>query len=176
MIRTLLVLLAALTAATTFFVGAPTAWAADVTLHQRDERRSIRTARHQGECHRPRRRNLYPQIRECHRQRAGRSRAPPCSSTGYTEPSTIGGNVLAVEVCLRVAPRQCHGQRKCADPTVQRDGPNGFQGPDIVINGNFHLRGELLECRPSCLAWLGKVVGNVKIPQNHGQDPLTSAS
>ena len=87
--------------------------------------------------------------------------------TGYTEPSTIGGNVHAnncysallegsVTVGGNVEIQQCNG-----------NGPNGFQGPDIVIKGNFHCQGNSSNAA-SCLAWLGKVYGNVEIQQNHG--------
>ena len=39
--------------------------------------------------------------------------------TAYTEPSTIGGNVQATQCTSALLRRQCHGRRKCADPTVQ---------------------------------------------------------
>jgi hypothetical protein len=85
--------------------------------------------------------------------------------TAYTEPSTIGGNVQAeqcksallqgnVTVGGNVQIQQCTGA-----------GPNGFQGPDIVINGNFQCQGNASNAAP-CLAWLGKVHGNVQIRQN----------
>jgi hypothetical protein len=85
--------------------------------------------------------------------------------TAYTEPSTIGGNVQAdqcksallqgnVTVGGNVQIQQCTGA-----------GPNGFQGPDIIINGNFKCQGNSSNAAP-CLAWLGKVQGNVQIQQN----------
>ena len=84
---------------------------------------------------------------------------------GYNEPSTIGGNVQAtqctsallegnVTVGGNVQIQQCTGT-----------GPNGFQGPDIVINGNFECQGNSSNAS-ACLAWLGKVQGNVQIQQN----------
>jgi feruloyl esterase len=53
------------------------------------------------------------------------------------------------------------------------NGPNGFQGPDIVINGNFHCQGNSSNAT-SCLAWLGKVFGNVEIQQNRTTAPDVS--
>ena len=84
---------------------------------------------------------------------------------GYNEPSTIGGNVQAtqctsallegnVTVGGNVQIQQCTGT-----------GPNGFQGPDIVINGNFECQGNSSNAS-ACLAWLGKVQGDVQIQQN----------
>ena len=85
--------------------------------------------------------------------------------TAYTEPSTIAGNVQAeqcksallqgnVTVGGNVQIQQCTGA-----------GPNGFQGPDIVINGNFQCQANASNATP-CLAWLGKVHGNVQIESN----------
>src|SRR5215470_14376444 len=71
--------------------------------------------------------------------------------SGYSEPSTIGGNIEATD-CNSVL---LNGNvavggnvliNSCSGTT-----PNGFQGPDVVIEGNF-------ECRSNagpCLAWLG---------------------
>src|SRR3984957_21186461 len=92
----------------------------------------------------------------------------PLLINGYPEPSTIGGNVQAencysvllqgnVTVNGNVQIEGCNG-----------NGPNGFQGPDIAIKGNFHCEGNSSNAA-SCLAWLGKVDGNVQIQQNHGQ-------
>jgi hypothetical protein len=93
--------------------------------------------------------------------------------TAYTEPSTISGNVQAekcysvllegtVTVGGNVEIEQCRG-----------NGPNGFQGPDIVIKGDFHCEGNSSNAA-SCLAWLGKVDGNVQILQNHQTAPDVS--
>jgi hypothetical protein len=84
---------------------------------------------------------------------------------GYNEPSTIGGNVQASEctsallegnvmVGGNVQIQQCTGT-----------GPNGFRGPGVVINGNFECQGNSSNAS-ACLAWLGKVQGNVQIQQN----------
>jgi feruloyl esterase len=85
--------------------------------------------------------------------------------SGYSEPSTIGGNIEAtdcnsvllngnVAVGGNVLINSCSG-------TI----PNGFQGPDVVIEGNF-------ECRSNagpCLAWLGSIGGNLHIASNVSQ-------
>jgi hypothetical protein len=82
--------------------------------------------------------------------------------SAYTEPSTIGGNIEGsncnsvllngnVTVGGNVLINSCNGT-----------GRNGFQGPDVVIKGNF-------ECNANagpCLAWLGNVGGNVHIGSN----------
>ena len=167
MIRSLLVLLAALTAATTFFVGAPTAWAADVTCTSVMSGGASGPLNIKGNVTVPSGANCTLSFVNV----TGNVQAGPGSTlliNGYTEPSTIGGNVQAekcysvllegnVTVGGNVQIEQCNG-----------NGPNGFQGPDIVINGNFHCEGNSSNAA-SCLAWLGKVSGNVEIQQNHGQ-------
>jgi Tannase and feruloyl esterase/FG-GAP-like repeat len=85
----------------------------------------------------------------------------------YLEPSTIGGNVTAtgcasallegvVTVAGNVSISSCTG------------GPNGFQGPDALIQGSFSCQSNVVAVPGSmpCLAWLGKVVGNVTISAN----------
>jgi hypothetical protein len=68
----------------------------------------------------------------------------------YTEPSTIGGDVRA---------HNCRSVLLEGNVTVDGNlhinscagGPNGFQGPDTLVKGNF-------ECQSNagpCLAWLG---------------------
>jgi feruloyl esterase len=82
--------------------------------------------------------------------------------SAYTEPSTIGGNIVGtncnsvllngnVTVGGNMLINSCNGTSR-----------NGFQGPDVVIRGNF-------ECNANagpCLAWLGNVGGNVHIGSN----------
>src|SRR5262249_60472431 len=68
-------------------------------------------------------------------------------------PGLLGGSV---KVGGNVQVQQCNG-----------NGPNGFQGPDVVINGNFQCQGNSSNAA-SCVAWLGKVQGNVEIQQNRG--------
>jgi hypothetical protein len=81
--------------------------------------------------------------------------------TAYTEPSTIRGDIRA---------HDCGAVLLQGNVTVEGDlqinscagGPNGFQGPDTLIKGDF-------ECESNagpCLAWLGKVVGDVHIQSN----------
>lgn len=81
--------------------------------------------------------------------------------TAYTEPSTIRGDIRA---------RNCGSVLLQGNVTVEGDlqiqscagGPNGFQGPDTLIKGNF-------ECQSNagpCLAWLGEVAGNLHIQSN----------
>src|ERR1700722_15988124 len=162
-----LFLLTLVMAAATTFVGAPTAWAANVTC----------TGMMGGDASGPLGINgnvIVPTNAHCTLSFVnvtGNVQAIPGSNlliTAYTEPSTIGGNVEAtncysallegnVTVGGNVQVLGCHG-----------NGPNGFQGPDIVINGNFQCEGNSSNAA-SCLAWLGKVSGDVQIQLNHGQ-------
>src|SRR5207302_7116840 len=84
--------------------------------------------------------------------------------TAYTEPSTIRGDIRA---------HNCGSVLLQGNVTVQGDlqihscagGPNGFQGPDTLVKGNF-------ECQSNagpCLAWLGKVEGNLHIQSNRSK-------
>jgi feruloyl esterase len=153
-------------AATTFFVGVPAAWAANVTCTGVMSGGASGPLNIEGNV-------TVPQGANCTLSFVnvtGNVQADKGSTlliTGYTEPSTIGGNVHAnncysallegaVTVSGNVQIQQCNGNV-----------PNGFRGPDIVINGNFHCQGNSSNAE-SCLAWLGKVYGNVEIQQNHG--------
>src|ERR1700731_2530759 len=162
-----LFLLTLVTAAATTFVGAPTAWAADVTCTSVMSGGASGPLNIKGNV-------IVPNGANCTLtfvNVTGNVQAGQGSTlliNGYTEPSTIGGNVQA-EKCYSVflegnvtvrgnlQIEQCNG-----------NGPNGFQGPDIVINGNFQCEGNSSNAA-SCLAWLRKVDGNVQILQNHGQ-------
>jgi len=84
--------------------------------------------------------------------------------TAYTEPSTIHGDIRA---------RDCRSVLLQGNVTVGGNldikscssGPNGFQGPDTLVKGNF-------ECESNagpCLAWLGTVEGNVEIQSNRSK-------
>src|SRR6516164_2737427 len=170
--RVLFLLTLVMAAATTFFAGTPTAWAADVSC----------TGVMSGGASGPLNINgnvTVPSGANCTLSFVnvtGNVQAKQGSTlliNGYTEPSTVGGNVLAtncysallegaVTVDGNVEILQCSG-----------NGPNGFQGPDIVIKGNFHCQGNSSNAT-SCLAWLGKVDGNVQIHQNHGSAPDVS--
>jgi hypothetical protein len=162
-----LFLLTLVMAAATTFVGAPTAWAADATCTSVMSGGASGPLNIKGNV-------IVPNGANCTLtfvNVTGNVQAGQGSTlliNGYTEPSTIGGNVQA-EKCYSVLLEgnvtvrgnlqieQCNG-----------NGPNGFQGPDIVINGNFQCEGNSSNAA-SCLAWLGKVDGNVQILQNHGQ-------
>jgi hypothetical protein len=84
--------------------------------------------------------------------------------TAYTEPSTISGNVEAVN---------CGSVLLQGNVTVEGNlhiqscsgGPNGFQGPDTLVKGDFHCQSNA----GPCLAWLGKVEGNVHIQSNRSK-------
>jgi feruloyl esterase len=85
--------------------------------------------------------------------------------SAYTEPSTIGGDIEA---------RHCRSVLLQGNVTVGGNlsinscdgtGWSGFQGPDVVIHGNF-------ECQSNagpCLAWLGAVGENLHIQSNKSQ-------
>jgi feruloyl esterase len=96
--------------------------------------------------------------------------------TAYTEPSTIGGNVVAVGCvsALLQGNVTVSGNVQIQNCTGTGTGPNGFQGPDILISGNFTCQSNVVlqsQAAP-CEAWLGKVVGTVTISSNSG---LTSS-
>lgn len=153
-------------AATILFAGAPTAWAADVTCTGVMSGGPSGPLNIRGNVTVPRDANCTLSFVNV----TGNVQAEQGSTlliTGYTEPSMIGGNVQAnncysallegtVTVAGDVQIQQCNG-----------NGPNGFQGPDIVINGDFQCHGNSSNAA-SCLAWLGKVNGNVQIQDNHG--------
>jgi feruloyl esterase len=85
--------------------------------------------------------------------------------SAYTEPSEIGGDIEA---------RNCKSVLLQGNVTVGGNlnisscngtAWNGFQGPDVVIHGDF-------ECQSNtgpCLAWLGTVGENVHIQSNKSQ-------
>jgi hypothetical protein len=85
--------------------------------------------------------------------------------SAYTEPSEIGGNIEA---------NNCNSALLQGNVTVGGNlnisscngtASNGFQGPDVLIHGNF-------ECRSNagpCLAWLGTVEEDVHIQTNQAQ-------
>ena len=149
-------------AATTFFGGAPTAQAADVicsgTLGGGSTVTDITgnvTVPEKASC------NLdFVTV-------AGNVHVGKGASlvvTAYTEPSTISGNVEAVN---------CGSVLLQGNVTVEGNlhiqscsgGPNGFQGPDTLVKGDFHCQSNA----GPCLAWLGKVEGNVHIQSNRSK-------
>jgi hypothetical protein len=85
--------------------------------------------------------------------------------SAYLEPSEIAGNIEAntcnavllqgnVTVGGNLNINACNGTTS-----------NGFQGPDVLIHGNF----ECLSNVGPCLAWLGTVDGNVQIQSNNAK-------
>jgi feruloyl esterase len=164
--RALFLLTLVMAAAATFLVGAPTAWAANVTCTGTMSGDASGPLTIDGNVTVPSGANCTLSFVNV----TGNVQADKNSTlliTGYTEPSTIGGNVHAnncysallegsVTVGGNVMIQQCNG-----------NGPNGFQGPDVVINGNFQCQGNSSNAA-SCLAWLGRVYGNVLIQQNRG--------
>jgi hypothetical protein len=85
--------------------------------------------------------------------------------SAYTEPSEIAGNIEAdncnsvllqgnVTVGGNLNINACNGTTS-----------NGFQGPDVLIQGNF----ECVSNAGPCLAWLGTVDGNVEIQSNNAK-------
>jgi hypothetical protein len=85
--------------------------------------------------------------------------------SAYTEPSEIGGNIEAsncnsvllqgnVTVGGSLNINACNGTTS-----------NGFQGPDVLILGNFECQ---FNAGP-CSAWLGAVDGNVQIQSNNAR-------
>jgi Tannase and feruloyl esterase len=85
--------------------------------------------------------------------------------SAYLEPSEIAGNIEA---------KNCNSVLLQGNVTVGGNlninacngtALNGFQGPDVLIHGNF-------ECRANagpCSAWLGTVDGNVQIQSNNAK-------
>src|SRR6266700_3489837 len=69
---------------------------------------------------------------------------------GGSTVTNVGGSVT-VEGNLHI--QSCSG------------GPNGFQGPDILVKGDFHCQSNA----GPCLAWLGKVEGNLHIQSNRSK-------
>jgi Tannase and feruloyl esterase/FG-GAP-like repeat len=89
----------------------------------------------------------------------------------YTEPSTVGGNVTATDCssALLEGLVTVNGNVSISSCT---NGPNGFQGPDTLIQGTFSCESNVVaQATMPCLAWLGKVVGNVTISSNVSQTP-----
>src|SRR6516164_1784982 len=150
--------------ATTFFVGTPTAWAADVSC----------TGVMSGDASGPLNINgniTVPSGANCTLSFVnvtGNVQAKQGSTlliNGYTEPSTIGGNVEAINCYSALLEGNVTVSGNVHIQNCRGNGPNGFQGPDIVINGNFHCQGNSSN-ETSCLAWLGKVDGNMQIQEN----------
>lgn len=89
---------------------------------------------------------------------------------GYNEPSTIAGNVQANGCAAALLEGTILVGGNLQIEFCTGSGPNGFQGPDVVIKGNFLCQGNSSNASP-CLAWLGKVYGNVEIAHNMSTTP-----
>ena len=103
----------------------------------------------------------------------GNVTAGPGSSlliNGYLEPSTIGGSVVATG-CTSALIEGNVTVGGNVQITSCVSGPNGFQGPDTLIQGNFFCQSNVAAQTTAtpCEAWLGKVVGNVTVSSNAGQ-------
>ena len=82
---------------------------------------------------------------------------------GYLEPSTIGGSVTAVGCGSALLEGNITVAGSVQIQNCTGTSANGFQGPDILINGNFTCQSNAVlsgQATP-CVAWLGKVVGTV---------------
>ena len=89
---------------------------------------------------------------------------------GYNEPSTIAGNVEASQCASALIEGAVLVGGNLNIQLCTGSGPNGFQGPDVLIKGNFLCQGNSSNAAP-CLAWLGKVSGNVEIAHNMSVTP-----
>lgn len=89
---------------------------------------------------------------------------------GYNEPSTIAGNVEANGCTSALIEGTVLIGGNLQIQLCTGSGPNGFQGPDVVVKGNFLCQGNSSNAAP-CLAWLGKVDGNVQIAHNMSVTP-----
>jgi Tannase and feruloyl esterase len=85
--------------------------------------------------------------------------------TAYTEPSTIGGSIEAKDCNAVLLNGNVVVGGNVRIDSCKGTAPNGFQGPDVVIDGNF-------ECQANagpCVAWLGSIGGDVRIAANVSQ-------
>lgn len=83
----------------------------------------------------------------------------------YTEPSAIGGDVEAKNCKSVLLQGNVTVRGNLSINSCKGTAWNGFQGPDVVIHGDF-------ECQSNagpCLAWLGTVGENVHIQSNKSQ-------
>jgi len=80
----------------------------------------------------------------------------------YLEPSSIGGNVQATNCSSALLEGNVTVGGNVQIEGCTGAGPNGFQGQDIVIKGNFLCQNN----SGGCEAWLGEVTGNVQVQSN----------
>ena len=67
--------------------------------------------------------------------------------TAYTEPSTIGGSVIANNCASALLQGNVTVSGNVQITSCTGSGPNGFQGPDIVITGNFTCQSNVVAKR-----------------------------
>ncbi|HUB95401.1 MAG TPA: tannase/feruloyl esterase family alpha/beta hydrolase [Stellaceae bacterium] len=83
-------------------------------------------------------------------------------ANAYEEPMTIGGNVQASNCSTALLEGNVTVGGNVQIQGCSGTGPTGFQGPDIVIKGNFLCQSN----SGGCEAWLGTVSGNVQVQSN----------
>jgi hypothetical protein len=91
--------------------------------------------------------------------------------SAYDEPSTIGGSVVAVGCASAFLQGNVTVAGSVQIQNCSGTSQNGFQGPDILINGNFICQTNTISASSQaapCVGWLGKVVGSVSIASNSG--------
>jgi hypothetical protein len=82
----------------------------------------------------------------------------------YLEPSTIGGNVQTANCASTLLEGNVTVKGNLQIVHCSGTASSGFQGPGIVIDGNF----ECLNNVGPCEAWLGQIAGNAHVQNNRG--------
>jgi hypothetical protein len=82
----------------------------------------------------------------------------------YDEPSTIGGNVRANKCASALIEGNATVDGDVQIENCTATTKSGFQGPGIVIGGNFQCANNAGPCE----AWLGEIAGNARIANNSG--------
>jgi len=85
----------------------------------------------------------------------------------YAEPSTIGGNVQAANCGSALIEGDVTISGNVQIQNCSGSGPNGFQGPDVSIKGDFQCQNNA----GGCEAWLGTVGGNAQVQSNGAHGP-----
>ena len=84
--------------------------------------------------------------------------------TAYLEPSTIGGNVQASNCVSTLLEGNVSVKGNLQIGNCTGTTANGFQGPGIVIGGNYQCQNNAGPCE----TWLGQIAGNAQIQNNGG--------
>ena len=82
--------------------------------------------------------------------------------SAYDEPSTIGGNVQGTACASVLLEGNVTVTGNVQITACRGPGPNGFEGPDTLIKGDFQCQSN----SGGCEAWLGQVDGNVQVQSN----------